>query len=57
VERLLNHSGIKAFLRKQNVRMGRHMLSSLEERVKELLFRAITRAKQNKRKTLFGGDL
>lgn len=57
MERLLNHYGIKTFFREQNVRIGRHVVAEVEEQVKLLLQKAISRAQHNKRKTVFGGDI
>lgn len=57
MERLLNHYGIKAFFREQNVRIGRHVVADVEEQFKLLLQKAISRAQHNKRKTVFGGDI
>ncbi len=57
MERLLNHSGIKAFFRERNVKVERHVLPTIEEHVKEVLQKAIVRMQQNQRKTVFGRDL
>ncbi|MFC1774947.1 hypothetical protein ACFLZN_01380 [Nanoarchaeota archaeon] len=55
--RLLNHLQIKIFIRKNKLKVGKHILSTLEHKLMEILNKSIERARRNRRKTLLGRDL
>jgi hypothetical protein len=54
---MLNKTQIKAFVHEHELKFGRDVLSSLEQRLLALLNDGIERAKRNQRKTLLGRDL
>ena len=54
---MLNNAEIKRFVHEREVKLGRDVLSTLEDRLVQLLVEGVDRAKQNNRKTLLGRDL
>lgn len=47
---------VKGLAKSQGLRLSKSGLSELDERVSELILRAVNRAKAARRKTVFGAD-
>jgi len=54
---MLNKTQIKQLVHEQKLKLGRDVLSALEQRLNILLCEAVERAKHNQRKTLLGRDI
>ena len=54
---ILNASQLKKFVHEKELKLGRDVLTAIEQRVTALLTESIARAKRNQRKTLLGRDV
>lgn len=56
-ELLISKCRVKIFLRQSKVRVSIDFYSALDEKIREILNDAITRAKKNQRSTVMGQDI